>query len=168
MNNQIENEEHEVIGILFKCDPVKNKECKKTDCKICGNGQKLCDSTTNRNYAADGFENSPLIIRKPVSVIRIVDAQGKGMQCTEAWFADEDEQTVHGIDNDLFLKLYSLEEIERLIDKNFKIILYSPSLYIWLGNGMYNFNRVEMCFEREISVEKLDEMYEMSGDIKNS
>lgn len=159
MNNQIENEEHEVIGILFKCDPVKNKECKKTDCKICGNGQKLCDSTTNRNYAADGFENSPLIIRKPVSVIRIVDANGKGMQCTEAWFADEDEQTVHGIDNDLFLKLYSLEEIERLIDKNFKIILYSPSLYTWLGNGMYNFNRVEMCFERECALDDIKKLY---------
>lgn len=165
MNNQIDNEEHEVIGILFKCDPVKNKECKKTDCKICGNGQKVCDSTTNRNYAADGFENSPLIIRKPVSVIRIVDAHGKGMHFRDGCFDANNDIDVYGMSISRFVEDFTKDLVLELIDKQFKVMMYTPSLYTHLGNGMYNFNRIEMCFEREISVEKLDEIY---GDINNS
>ena len=33
---------------LYKCDPVKNKECKKTHC------QCECQFTTKKKYSADG------------------------------------------------------------------------------------------------------------------
>lgn len=33
---------------VFKCDPSKNKECKKTSC------QRECHMTTKREYSLDG------------------------------------------------------------------------------------------------------------------
>lgn len=38
----------EQIGKLYKCDPSKNKQCKKTNCYLNGGP---CTKTTDINYA---------------------------------------------------------------------------------------------------------------------
>lgn len=38
----------EQIGKLYKCDPSKNKQCKKTNCYLNGGP---CTNTTDINYA---------------------------------------------------------------------------------------------------------------------
>lgn len=159
MNAHVENDEHEVLGILFKCDPVKNKECKKTDCGVCGNGQKVCFYTTNRNFAVDGEENKPLVVRKPVNVVRIVDAQGKGMHFRDGCFDAKNDIDVYGMSVSRFVEEFEKGLVLELIDKQFKVMMYTPSLYTHLGNGMYNFNRGEMCFEYEVRAEKLNDIY---------
>ena len=35
-------------NFLYRCDPLKNKECRKTDC------QKSCFMTVHKEYSADG------------------------------------------------------------------------------------------------------------------
>ena len=41
------------LNYFYKCDPVKNKECSKSDC------QKSCFMTTHKEYSADGKKYYP-------------------------------------------------------------------------------------------------------------
>lgn len=47
--------------ILYKCDPKKNTECKKTFCKyIWEKGE--CEGTSEEKYAVHDDEGNPIII----------------------------------------------------------------------------------------------------------
>lgn len=41
---------------LYKCDPLKNKECSKTCCKFNPDAiERVCETTTKKEYSMDGI-----------------------------------------------------------------------------------------------------------------
>lgn len=150
--------ETEFLGVLYDCDPCKNVKCKKTNCKLMFNGE--CCMTTEKEFAKDGCENSPHIFRKPIPVIRIVGPTGKPMADFEKLDENnKDESTVTGILLNKFKKLYSREYVEELIEKQFKIMLYSATEYNFeKDSDMYVTFSLDMSAPREVTFE-LDELY---------